>query len=183
MIAGTPDGQGAIVVRAEMPGDRQAVRDVIRVAFGRDDEASLVDALRDGGYVRASLVTEVDRVVVAHIVFSDLPIVCETGTVAALALAPMAVLPDYQRQGIGSQLIQAGLDACRAQGHRIVVVLGHPNFYRRFGFSSELASPLESPFSGRPSFMAAELVAGALSGLSGKVQYPPPFGVVRPPEK
>jgi putative acetyltransferase len=167
----------SIVVRGEVPGDRQAIREVTRLAFGRDDEALLVDALRDGGYVRASLVAEVERVVVGHILFSDLPIVGETGTVAALALAPMAVLPDYQRQGIGSQLIQSGLDACRAQGHRIVVVLGHPDFYRRFGFSSELARPLQSPFSGRASFMATELVAGALSGVSGKVQYPPPFGI------
>ncbi len=165
------------MVRIEAFGDRAAIHNVHRLAFGRDDEADLVDALRDGGYVRASLVAEVERVVVGHILFSDLPIVGATGTVAALALAPMAVLPEYQRQGIGSDLIQRGLDACRGQGHRIVVVLGHPHFYRRFGFSSELACALESPFSGKPSFMAIELVAGALGGVSGKIRYAPPFGI------
>jgi putative acetyltransferase len=165
------------VVRIEAIGDRAAIHNVHRLAFGRDDEADLVDALCDGGYVRASLVAEVERVVVGHILFSDLPIVGATGTVAALALAPLAVLPKFQRQGIGSQLIRTALDTCRAQGQRIVVVLGHSDFYQKFGFSSELARSLESPFSGRPSFMAIELVAGALSGVSGKIRYAPPFGI------
>ena len=129
------------MVRIEALGDRAAIHNVVRLAFGRDDEVNLVDALRDGGYVRASLIAEVERVVVGHILFSDLRIVGATGTVAALALAPLAVLPEYQRRGIGSQLIQTALDACREQGHRIVVVLGHPHFYQRFGFSSELARP------------------------------------------
>ena len=177
MTGGTQEGRLAILVRDEMPGDRLAIRRVHRLAFGRDDEADLVDALLDGGYARASLVAEVERVVVGHILFSDLPIITEMGTVAALALAPMAVLPECQRQGIGSQLIRTALDTCRAQGHRIVVVLGHPDFYQKFGFSSELARSLESPFSGRPSFMAIELVAGALSGVSGKVRYAPSFGI------
>jgi len=167
----------AIVVRDEMPDDRLAIREAIGLAFGREDEADLVDALRDGGFVRASLVAEVERVVVAHILLSDLRIVGATGTVAALALAPMAVLPEYQRRGIGSQLIRTALDACREQGHRIVVVLGHPHFYQRFGFSSELAGSLESPFSGKPSFMAGELIRGALKGVTGKVQYAAPFGL------
>ena len=112
---------------------------------------------------------------VGHILLSGLPIVGETVTVPALALAPVAVVPDYQRQGIGSQLIERGLAICRDERHRIVVVLGHPDFYRRFGFSAELARPLDSPFTGKPSFMAIELVAGALDGVRGKVEYPPPF--------
>lgn len=165
-----------MLIHTEAPTDPKAIRGVIRLAFGRDDEALLADALRDGGYVRISLVAEVDRLIVGHILFTDLPIVSETVTFPALALAPMAVLPEYQRQGIGSKLLRHGLDLCREQGHRIVVVLGHPNFYRRFGFSSELARQLDSPFSGRASFMAKELVEGSLSGVSGRVQYPPPFG-------
>lgn len=173
----TSEDPAEILVRAETADDHEAIRTVIRLAFGRDDEADLVDALRDGGYVRASLVAEVERVVVGHILFSDLPIVSETGAVPALALAPLAVLPEYQRQGIGSQLIRTALDTCRAQGHRIVVVLGHPDFYQKFGFSSELARPLESPFSGKPSFMAAELIRGALKGVTGKVRYASPFGL------
>ena len=87
----------------------------------------------------------------------------------------MAVLPEFQNQGTGSALVQRGLEACRQQGHRIVVVLGYPHFYQRFGFSPKLAAHLESPFSGSDSFMALGLVPGALDGVAGRVQYPPPF--------
>jgi putative acetyltransferase len=166
-----------LLIRIETPADQEGIRKVNRLAFGRDDEASLVDALRNGGYVRSSLVAEIDRQIVGHVLFSELPILSETATFPALALAPMAVLPEYQRQGIGSELIRRGLETCREQRHRIVIVLGHPDFYRRFGFASELARRLNSPFSGKESFMAMELVAGALNGVSGKVQYPPPFGI------
>jgi putative acetyltransferase len=167
-----------LLIHTETPADQESIREVNRLAFGRDDEASLIDALRNGGYVRISLVAEVDRLIVGHVLFSELPILGGTEAFPALALAPMAVLPEYQRQGIGSQLLRCGLETCREHGHRIIVVLGHPNFYRRFGFSSELARQLDSPFSGMASFMAMELVEGALNGVSGKVQYPPPFGVV-----
>jgi putative acetyltransferase len=163
-------------VRPEVPADHEAIRHVNRLAFGQDDEARLVDALRDGGFLRVSLVAERAGRVVGHILFSDLPIITGTGTAAALALAPMAVLPELQNQGAGSALVQKGLEACRQQGHRVVVVLGHSHFYPRFGFSAKLAAHLESPFSGSESFMAVELVPGALDGVVGRVQYPPPFG-------
>lgn len=94
----------------------------------------------------------------------------------ALALAPMAVLPELQNRGIGSALVQKGLEVCRQLGYKIVIVVGHPAFYPRFGFSPKLAANLESPFSGGDSFMALELVPGALDGVAGRVQYPPPFG-------
>ena len=164
-----------ILIRPEATADQDAIRHVNRLAFGQDEEARLVDALRDGGYVRVSLVAERAGRIVGHILFSDLPIITEAGTVPALALAPMAVLPELQRQGIGSALVQRGLEACRQQGHRVVVVLGHSHFYPRFGFSPKLAAHLESPFSGSDSFMALELVPGALDGIAGRVQYPPPF--------
>ena len=122
-----------------------------------------------------SLVAEVDGRVVGHILFSDLPIVTPGATVEALALAPMAVVPAHQRRGIGSMLVREGLRACREAGHRIVVVLGHPEFYPRFGFSAKTAERLKSPYSG-PAFMAMELVPGALEGVEGEVRYPPPFG-------
>lgn len=163
-----------LITRFETPADNEAVRSVNRLAFGQEAEARLVDALRNGGFARLSLVAEEEGQVVGHVLFSDLPITAEGGTVAALALAPMAVLPELQHQGIGSALVRRGLDACRERGHRIVVVLGHPHFYRRFGFSSALAARLESPFSGE-AFMALELVPGALAGVSGKVEYAPPF--------
>ncbi len=166
----------ALIVRAETTADHEAIRHVNRLAFGQGDEARLVDGLREGGFVRVSLVAERAGQVVGHILFSDLPILTEAGTVPALALAPMAVLPELQNQGIGSALVQQGLEACRQQGHRVVVVLGHAHFYTRFGFSPKLAAHLESPFSGGDSFMAVELVPGALDGVAGRVQYPPPFG-------
>ena len=165
-----------IIIRAETAADLDAIRHVNRLAFGQDDEARLVDALRDGGYVRASLVAEQGGKVVGHILFSDLPIMTEAGGVPALALAPMAVLPEFQRQGIGSALVRRGLDECRRLGHQIVVVVGHPHFCPRFGFSPKLASALASPFGGGDSWMAVELVPGALDGVAGRVDYPPPFG-------
>lgn len=164
-----------VIVRFESAADRDGIRAVNRAAFGQEDEARLVDALRAGGHVRASLVAEEEGRLVGHVLFSELRIATPAGTVEALALAPLAVLPSHQRRGIGSALTREGLRACRTAGHRIVVVLGHPVFYPRFGFSAGLAARLNSPFSG-PEFMAAEIVPGALDGVAGEVVYPPPFG-------
>ncbi len=166
-----------LTIRFESPADHDAIRRVNRLAFGQNEEADLVDALRAGGFVHVSLVAEQGGQIVGHILFSELSITTDSsGTVPALGLAPMAVLPTFQRQGIGSELVRGGLDACRKQGHRIVIVLGHPAFYPRFGFSAELAGPLQSPFAGE-AWMATELVPGALTGVAGRVEFPPPFAV------
>jgi putative acetyltransferase len=163
-------------VRPERPEDAEAIREVHRLAFGREDEGRLVDALRAGGHVRLSLVAEAEGQLVGHILFSDLPILTPAGPVPALALAPLAVVPTRQRQGVGSLLVREGLQNCAEQGHRIVVVLGHPGYYPRFGFSAALARPLKAPFSGE-AFMALELAKGALDGVAGEVRYAPPFGL------
>jgi putative acetyltransferase len=163
------------IIRPETPADLEAIFEVNHLAFGQDAEARLVDALRDGGYVRASLVAERAGRVVGHILFSDLRIITDTGTIPALALAPMAVLPEFQNQGIGSALVRTGLAHCQQQGHRIVIVLGHPNFYPRFGFSAKLAESVSSPFGSGEAWMAMEFVAGSLSGVVGRAEYPPPF--------
>lgn len=155
---------------------RRAVRSINEAAFGRPDEADLVDRLRAEGVVLASLVAELEKRAVGHILFSRMWIETTGGSVAAVALAPLAVLPEHQRQGIGGQLIRQGLDLLRRQGERIVIVLGHPDYYPRFGFSSEKASALESPFA-RSIFMAMELSPGALDGIQGKVRYPAAFGL------
>ena len=164
----------AVKLREDQPADRAAIFEVVRRAFEQDAEARLVDRLREGDYVRLSLIAETDRRIVGHILYSELPIVGATGTTPALALAPMAVLPEYQSQGIGSALIRRSLDICRERGHKIVVVLGHKHYYPRFGFSPQLALPLESPYAGE-SFMALELSPGALAGVHGRVEYAPPF--------
>jgi putative acetyltransferase len=163
-----------MIIRPENSIDHPAIRELNRLAFGSEDEAWLVDALRDGGYVRESFVAERERRVVGHVLFSELRILTGQGAVGALALAPLAVVPSHQRQGIGSRLMKTSLSACRDAGHQIVIVLGHADYYSRFGFSTKLTERLASRYAG-PSFMALELTPGALDGVVGDVQYAPPF--------
>ena len=162
-----------IQVRPEGHADVDAIRTINREAFGGEAEGELVDALRDNGDAAVSLVAERDAAVIGHILFSYLPVRAPAGEVAAVALAPMSVLPRWQRHGIGSTLVRAGLDRCAEAGLEAVVVLGHPEYYPRFGFSTQLAERLQAPFSG-PAFMALELVPGALQD-GGVVRYPDAF--------
>jgi putative acetyltransferase len=166
-----------LIIRAEQPSDRSVIYHLNTHAFGQPAEAELVDALRrEPGFDAAlSLVLEVDDVIVGHILFS--PILIDK--TPALALAPMAVLPKRQRRGAGSMLVRRGLETCTQLGHRIVVVIGHPEFYPRFGFTQARPYGIESPFPVPDEvFMVRELVPGGLSGVSGKVIYPPPFNAV-----
>jgi putative acetyltransferase len=167
-------------IEPESTGDEAAIFELHRRAFPQDAEARLVDLLREGGFVRMSLVAKIGGQIVGHILFSQLPIVTDAGeTMLSLSLAPMAVLPEFQRQGIGGKLVREGLQRCQAAGHGSVVVLGHPEYYPRFGFSTELAAPLRPPFDVPPeAWMAIELVLGALAGVRGRVVYPPPFSAV-----
>jgi putative acetyltransferase len=166
----------SVIVRGEFPEDRAAIRFVNEETFGRRDEADLVDGLRNQGVVLASFVAEVEKRVVGHILFSRMSIETTGEPVSAVALAPVAVLPEQQGQGIGGKLIRHGLDWLRAQGEQVVIVLGHPKYYPRFGFSTDKASSLASPFPPE-AFMAIELSAGALDGVHGKVRYPDAFGL------
>jgi putative acetyltransferase len=161
-------------VRLERAEDQAAVGEVNRLAFGREEEGRLVEALRAGGHARLSLVAEDEGRIVGHILFSGLPIVKQRDEINALALAPMAVIPQHQRRGIGSMLVREGLRTCAERGHRIVIVVGHPGYYPRFGFSARLAERLTAPLSG-DAFMALELSPGALEDVEGEVAYPPPF--------
>jgi putative acetyltransferase len=165
-----------VLVRCEDSQDRAMVRSINEAAFGRPDAARLVDELRAEGAVLLSLVAEVGHRIVGHILFSRMWIDTGNGPVPAAALAPMAVLPDYQRRGIGGRLIRYGLDLLLEQGEQVVIVLGHPDYYPRFGFSSEKARALDSPFPPE-AFMALELRPGALDGISGKVRYSAAFGL------
>lgn len=157
----------------ETVADIPAIREIHLAAFGNNAEANLVDQLRAEGHAHLSLVATGEDCLVGHIFFSQLHI----DVIPALALAPMAVKPGCQRRGIGSRLVEEGLQQAREAGHRIVLVLGHPEFYPRFGFSAELAEPLQSPYAGE-AFMALELETGALNGIDGQVRYPPPFAAM-----
>ena len=165
-----------LVIRCEEAADEPAVRTVNESAFGRPDEADLVNGLRKEGVVILSLVAEMRKQVVGHVLFSRIWIDRPDASLAAVALAPIAVLPDHQRNGIGGRLIRSGLDSLRNQGERIAIVLGHPDYYPRFGFSTEKARLIASPFP-PDAFMAVELSINALGGIRGKVRYPVAFGL------
>jgi len=164
-----------VQIRPETVDDHDSIRHVNQRAFGGSMEADLVDALRVGGHVTASLVAESQDQIIGHILFSPVTIVMTAGTTEILSLAPMSVLPEHQRTGVGTALVEAGINRCREATQTAVAVLGHPQFYRRFGFTSELARSLKSPFGGGEEWMALELVPGSLQNIAGTVVYPPPF--------
>jgi putative acetyltransferase len=168
-----------VVIREWVPADDAAIRRLNDDAFGGQYESRLVEELRAASLAAIELVAVESDVVVGHILFSVLPITMDGKTVRALALAPMAVRPDRQRRGVGSALVRAGLDEARKRQWQAVIVLGHPTYYPRFGFSAGLARPLKAPFSGA-AFMALELAPGVLSGADGIVSYPAAFGVGEP---
>lgn len=163
-------------IRPAQPSDAAALRHIHSVAFGRSDEADLVEALIAEGYARVSLVATLGDDPVAHILFTALPLQPTNGAraIRGVALAPVAVLPERQRSGLGGALINAGLAACRAQGAEAAVVLGHADYYPRFGFSVAAAASIRAPWSG-PHFMAIELVAGSLADGPLQAEYAAPF--------
>jgi putative acetyltransferase len=163
-------------IRAEHLRDRHEVRTVNEAAFQRSDEADLVERLREEGAILLSLVAELDGQIVGHILFSRMSIETAQGALPAVSLAPMAVRPSHQGRGVGSHLVRRGLAQLRARGERIVIVLGHKDYYPRFGFASEKARYLSSPFPA-DAFMALELSDGALADVRGAVRYPAAFGL------
>lgn len=164
----------AALIRAAEPRDFAAIRGVISHAFGRVDEANLVEQLRADGEVLCEFVAASDIAVQGHILYSRLMIEGASAAVEAAALAPVSVLPAFQSEGLGGELIRAGNGRCAALGCAAIIVLGHAAYYPRFGFSAAAAESLEAPFSG-PHFMALELRPGALNG--GRVRYAKAFGV------
>lgn len=164
-----------MVIRERTSVDDDAIRHLNDAAFGSTDESKLIEDLRSAGLVAVELVA-VDPLVEGHILFSALDVTVDSKPVRGLALAPMAVQPHRQRHGIGSALIHAGLRQAREGRWQAVVVLGHQDYYPRFGFSATRAQSLKAPFAGA-SFMALELEPGALQAGEGRVVYPPAFGV------
>ena len=167
------------IIRPETPEDLDSIRYVNEQAFGTKKEVELIDKLRKRGVLTISLVAIQDGEVVGHIAFS--PVVIESGlsSFEAIALAPMAVLPAYQRKGIGSQMVRAGLGECHRLGHEVVVVLGHSDYYPRFGFVLARSKGIDCEFEAPDeAWMVLELREGALAGRSGVVKYQPEFNEI-----
>ena len=169
---------GTLLIRPESKADIDAIRKLNKRAFKGKNESKLVDAIRESDYFNQalSLVAVKDGKVVGHILFTPVKIKDLNSATPALALAPMAVLPEFQKQGIGAALVKHGLGECRRSGHKIIVVVGHPEYYPRFGFVKAGGKGLELPFEAADEvFMALELAPGALDGVRGTVEYPPEF--------
>ena len=163
-----------VSVRSEWAADHEAVHRIHKEAFGQPGEAELVRALRPGPCI--SLVAERDGSVVGHILFTPVEVEGEDGLTGAMGLGPMAVEPGSQRQGIGSALVLAGLDACRTAGVASVFVLGHPGYYPRFGFASAAAAGFGCDWDVPDDvFLVIELAPGSLEGRRGAVKYHPEF--------
>jgi putative acetyltransferase len=170
------DEAAMIAVRDEHPEDEAAIRAVNAAAFGRVTEGAIVDRLRTEAKPYFGLVAADGDAIVGHIAFSGATLHCYGAPYPIVALGPMAVLPGRQRGGIGSALVRAGLDACRARGHDVVVVLGHPAFYPRFGFVPSRPAGVMTEYDVPDEvFMIAELSPGALRGRHGVVYYAPAF--------
>lgn len=166
-------------IRPETVSDYQKITQVNNLAFGQPNEGKLVENLRKNpNFIPGlSLVAEIDEKIVGYILFFPIKIKSISGKQKHTAsLAPMAVIPEFQRQGIGRQLIKRGLEACMETGYDSVVVLGHPEYYPKFGFKQAWTWRIKDPF-GAPEevYMAIELKKGALEGISGIVEYPDEF--------
>lgn len=165
-----------IKIRPERPEDVDSISNVNEQAFGQKSEAELVEKLRKRGLLTISLVALKDGEIIGHIAFSPVAIGSESSSFEAIALAPMAVLPAYQRQSIGERLVRAGLEECRRLGQEVVVLVGHPDYYTRFGFfpakSKGIACEFEVP---DEAWMILELREGALAKRRGTARFQPEF--------
>lgn len=159
-------------IREERPEDLEAIREVNRLAFAQETEARIVDALRANGAALLSLVAIVNGKVAGHIMYSPATI----ASLAGAALGPMAVLPELQRSGIGGRLVTSGNLMLRDRGCPFVIVVGHPEYYPRFGFTA--AKPLgilcewELP---DDVFMVLALDPSRMAGVRGMARYRPEF--------
>jgi putative acetyltransferase len=167
------------MIRAERPEDAAAIRRVNELAFGQPAEADLVERLRHACDAGLSLVADDDGIV-GHILFTPVTVEGTAGGVVGMGLAPMAVLPDSQRRGVGSELVRRGLDILRERGCSFVVVVGHPEYYPRFGFEPASKHRLVSQWDGvpDPAFMVLVLNADRMAGVSGVAKYRDEFNDV-----
>ena len=164
-----------MLIRLEQPADITVIRLVVEQAFGQPAEANLVDKLRANGKAIVSLVAVENDQIVGHILFSDATI----DAVTIIGLAPLSVLPSHQKQGVGTLLTNAGIEACRAAGYTAMIVLGHPEYYPRFGFVPASQFGIKSEYDVPDEvFMAMELQPGALAHCAGVAKYQAEFNEV-----
>ncbi|WP_266077668.1 GNAT family N-acetyltransferase [Haladaptatus caseinilyticus] len=166
-----------ISVSVEDSADTDAVRDVVTAAFGRNDEAELVDALRESpAYCsNPSLVAHLTGDIVGYVMFAEVTL-DEAPEKEALVLAPLAVDPDHQRMGVGTRLVHVGLEKAREAGYELVFLHGDPDYYERFGFTSAVDAEFENPFDmPDESFQVCDLTEGTLDDVAGTLTYPAPF--------
>lgn len=165
----------------EKTDDIISIREVVTAAFGRTSEAKLIEAIRNSQNFIPELsivATEKDNLL-GHILLSPIIIEAQRQTFSALALAPLAIIPTRQREGIGTELVQVALSKCRELDHNLVVVLGHPSYYPRFGFQTANQFGIHAPFPvPEQAFMVLELKPGKLQRTSGLVRYPAYFDEV-----
>jgi putative acetyltransferase len=147
------------MIRHAKPADYPTIREINAAAFGKPDEADLIERLRQTDDKLFELVADEGGELVGHIMFSKL---WADSIQLYAALAPLAVRPDRQRTGVGGRLTQFGLESAKDFGAHGVLVLGHVAYYPRFGFSTEATKLVKSPYSGHPAFMAIALQEGAL---------------------
>ncbi len=162
-------------IRPEQPADAAAIRRVLEAAFPTAAEARLVELLRAGDHLVISLVAEWDDEIVGHIAFSPVEMDGVAGEGIGVGMAPVAVHPSYQHQGIGSRLIRVGLAACTRANHGFVVVLGEPAYYQRFGFTRADVHGLGNEYGADEAFMVLELRSGSIPANGGMVGYGPEF--------
>jgi putative acetyltransferase len=159
----------SIEIREERPDDVAAVRDLNRRAFGQDQESNIVDALRANGAALLSLVATVDDRVAGHFMYSPLSV---GDNVSGAALGPMAVLPEHQRQGIGSKLIEAGNRKLKDAGCPFIIVVGHADYYPRFGFRPASEHGIQCQWDVPDDvFMLLVLDQAKMEGVSGFAKY------------
>jgi putative acetyltransferase len=164
-----------VSIRPEQPADAVAIRRVLEAAFPTAAEARLVELLRAGDHLLIGLVAEAVGEVVGFIAFSPVEIEGAAIEGIGVGLAPVAVHPKVQGQGIGSRLVREGLAACERAGYGFVVVLGHPAYYPRFGFTRAHLRGLGNEYGADEAFMVLELPSGSIPANGGVIQYGPEF--------
>lgn len=162
----------------ELPVHRRAVLELNRLAFKGEEEVQLIEDLQHDGDVLASLVAIDGDEIVGHILFSPLDISVNGARLAAAALAPMAVAPSRQNEGIGSNLVTRGIAEMKSVGQAAIIVLGHIKFYSRFGFRHDFAANLACDYNQYDEFMGLELLEGSLAGMNGTCRYAKAFAAL-----